>query len=86
MNAVIGEAEKLYRVTVTIDGVPLKESEAGIDVLFGERGDSYVEVDASRMFNIVKLLKVESRILRLSSTHAGFSLYSFTFGSDTHDK
>ena len=86
VNAVIGEAEKLYRVTVTIDGVPLKESEAGIDVLFDERGDSYVEVDASRMFNIVKLLKVESRILRLSSTHAGFSLYSFTFGSDTHDK
>ena len=44
-----------------------------------------MEVDESRMFNIVKLRRSESRILKLSSNSSDFSVYAFTFGSEPRD-
>ena len=82
VNVVLGKHNNPYRVLATLDGSPLLESEAGKDVYFDPDGKSFIEVDSSRMYNIVKLKKFDTRELILSSTSSEFSIYSFTFGSD----
>ena len=82
VNVVLGKHNNPYKVLATLDGSPLLESEAGKDVYFDPDGKSFIEVDSSRMYNIVKLKKFDARELILSSTSSEFSIYSFTFGSD----
>ena len=82
VNVVLGKHNNPYKVLATLDGSPLLESEAGKDVYFDPDGKSFIEVDSSRMYNIVKLKKFDTRELILSSTSSEFSIYSFTFGSD----
>ena len=85
VNVVLGKHNNPYRVLATLDGSPLLESEAGKDVYFDPDGKSFIEVDSSRMYNIVKLKKFDTRELILSSTSSEFSIYSFTFGSDVRE-
>ena len=82
---VLGKHKTDYKVLVTLDGFPVKKSEAGKDVYFDPSGKSFVQVDSSRMYNVVKLKKFDTRELILSSTSSGFSIYSFTFGSDVRE-
>ena len=85
VNVVLGKHKTPYKVLITLDGIPLQESEAGKDVYFDPNGKSFVQVDNSRMYNVVKLKKFDTRELMLSSTSSGFSIYSFTFGSDVRE-
>ncbi len=85
VNVVLGKTNNPYKVLATLDGSPLLESEAGKDVYFDPDGKSFIEVDNSRMYNIVKLKQFDTRELILSSTSSGFSIYSFTFGSDVRE-
>ena len=85
VNVVLEKGNGTYRVRVNISDVPLTRYEAGVDIQFDEKGQSYVEVSESRMFNIVKLRGSESRILKISSNSSDFSVYAFTFGSDPRD-
>ena len=85
VNVVLGKHKNPYTVLITLDGIPLQESEAGKDVYFNPNGKSFVQVDNSRMYNVVKLKKFDTRELMLSSTSSGFSIYSFTFGSDVRE-
>ena len=85
VNVVLEKGNGTYRVRVNISDVPLTRYEAGSDIQFDEKGQSYVEVGESRMFNIVKLRGSESQILKLSSNSSDFSVYAFTFGSDPRD-
>ena len=85
MNVVLGKHNNPYKVLATLDGSPLLESEAGKDIYFDPDGKSFIEVDSSRMYNIVKLKKFDTRKLILSSTSSEFSIYSFTFGSDVRE-
>ncbi len=70
-----------YDVRVTLDGVPIDEEAAGIDVLYDEEGNSYVRVDTSRMYNVIDSNIFSGRELRLSSNSDDFELYAFTFGA-----
>ena len=85
VNVVLGKHKTPYKVLITLDGIPLQESEAGKDVYFDPNAKSFIQVDSSRMYNVVKLKKFETRELILSSTSSGFSIYSFTFGSDVRE-
>ncbi|MCH2313889.1 MAG: redoxin domain-containing protein [SAR202 cluster bacterium] len=85
VNVVLGKHNNPYKVLATLDGSPLLESEAGKDIYFDPDGKSFIEVDSSRMYNIVKLKKFDTRELILSSTSSEFSIYSFTFGSDVRE-
>ena len=85
VNVVLGRHKTPYKVLITLDGIPLQESEAGKDVYFDPNGKSFVQVDNSRMYNVVKLKKFDTRELMLSSRSSGFSIYSFTFGSDVRE-
>ena len=85
VNVVLEEGYEIYRVRIYINDMPLTRYEAGVDIQFDEKGHSFVEVDQSRMFNIVKLRRSESRILKLSSNSSDFSVYAFTFGSEPRD-
>ena len=69
------------RVLVTMDGAPVPREAAGADLLFDSGGDSYVLVDASRMYRLVETPEYGGRELRLSTTAAGLEVYTFTFGS-----
>ena len=81
-NAVMapGPAGSL-RVRVTMDGAPVPRDAAGADLLFDSVGDSYVVVDAARMYRLVETPEYGGRELRLSTTAAGLEVYTFTFGS-----
>ena len=69
------------RVRVTMDGAPVPREAAGDDLLFDSGGNSYVVVDASRMYRLVETPEYGGRELRLSTTAAGLEVYTFTFGS-----
>ena len=82
VNTVMGEYKEPYKVIITLEDNPLIKSEAGTDVRFDQSGNSFILVDESRMYNIIKLTTFDTRDLKLSSKSKGFSVYSFTFGSD----
>lgn len=82
VNVVLGEHKEPYKVMITLEDKALGRSEAGTDVHFDQSGNSFILVNESKMYNIIKLKTFDTRDLKLSSHSTGFSVYSFTFGSD----
>ena len=68
------------KVLVTLDGSPLNESNKGVDVIIGEDGQSYINVDEPRMYAVVEAGEYGSHDLRLSSNDVGLSIFAYTFG------
>ena len=62
------------RMKVLLDGHPIPASLAGSDV-----HDGWVDIDSQRLYDLVDLSKVESRLLTLIP-ESGVQGYSFTFG------
>jgi hypothetical protein len=84
VNAVLRpEAGQPVRVFVTQDGHPVAKSDKGADLLFTEDGRSYVLVDVSRMYSLVKNAKFGTHTLGLLPEGPGLGLYAYTFGSCT---
>ena len=81
VNAVFGSSDEVYDVLVTLNGIPLKPSQKGDDIVFDEKGVSFIRVDRSDMFNLVRLKDFQTGELKLSSKSSGFEIFSFTFGS-----
>jgi thiol-disulfide isomerase/thioredoxin len=78
VNAVINRTnDKDYKVYVTLDGKPVPSKSKGDDVRYDERG-SYVNVDAPRMYNVVRG-EYGVHELKLASDSPEFDLYSYTF-------
>lgn len=69
------------QVRVTMDGSPVPRDAAGDDLLFDAEENSYVVVDAARMYRLVEMPEYGGRELRLWMTAAGLEVYTFTFGS-----
>lgn len=73
---VISPKNKGDQVRLWLDGKPVEESAAGMDV----RG-SIITLDEDRLYNLIDLKgKVESHLLRLEFLNDGNSVYAFTFG------
>ena len=82
VNAVLtSDSGESYRVRVTVNGEFLTDDNRGADVIIGEDGVSYMQVDAPRLYKIVEHPTWErEQVLRMASMSDDFGLYSFTFG------
>ena len=82
VNAVMEPRTGLpYEVRVLVDGAPLPSSQAGVDVMWDDEGNSFVLVDEPKLYSIVKSSVFSDHELRLSSNSKDFALFAFTFGS-----
>jgi thiol-disulfide isomerase/thioredoxin len=85
-NAVMSPpAEGPAMVRVTLDGMPLTDTNAGQDIQWDDAGNSYVRVDSSRMYYVVDIPGFGGHELVLSSNEKGFELFAFTFGAYIRD-
>ncbi|MDA1188135.1 MAG: redoxin domain-containing protein [Chloroflexi bacterium] len=81
VNAVMAPPEgETATVVVTIEGQPLTQPQAGVDVMWDDAGRSYIAVNSSRMYNVVEVSKFAGYDLKLSPYEEGFELFAFTFG------
>jgi thiol-disulfide isomerase/thioredoxin len=69
------------RVNLLQDGKPLDQNNAGVDVHFDAQG-SYLEVNAPRMYYLVKNQVFGAHLLDLQPQGSDFVLHSFTYGND----
>ena len=82
VNAVLGhDGGAPYRVRITLDGIPLSPDAADTDVRFDDMGNSYLHVDESRMYRLIRTNEYEQHELQLSSNSDRFELFTFTFGA-----
>ena len=81
VNAVVNpKGKEPFQVRVTLDGRPLTQEEAGLDIQI-EDGQSFFTVDQGRLYNLVSLPRFSDHELRLIPGSADFALFAFTFGS-----
>lgn len=83
MNVAAGKPERLY---ILQDGKPLTADDKGADVKLDDKGNSYIDVDSSRMYYLVSNAKFSSHELDLIPTAPGIMIDSFTFGNDCQRK
>jgi thiol-disulfide isomerase/thioredoxin len=69
------------QVGITQDGAPVPHDSAGSDVRYDARGNSYVDVDAPRAYELVDNAKFGQHELRLTPQRYGVGIYSFAFES-----
>jgi thiol-disulfide isomerase/thioredoxin len=67
------------RVDVTLDNKDIPRSDAGADVRYDQAGRSYIRVDRSDLFSIIKHPGFQKHILKVSPRAAGFRLFTFDF-------
>ena len=77
------EGDTPFRVVVTLAGEPIPEDFSGTDVQHDDDGTSFLLVDEPRMYRVVELPLFSSSELRLASNSDQFSVFAFTFGSNT---
>ncbi len=81
VNSVIRpQGKEPFLVRVSLDGAPVPEALRGDDVRRHDDGETYLRVDAPRLYNVIRDSAVASHDLRLHSQSPDFHLYTFTFG------
>jgi thiol-disulfide isomerase/thioredoxin len=83
MNVAQGKPERLY---ILQDGKPLTAENKGADVKIDDKGQSYIDVDSSRMYYLVSNAQFSSHVVDLIPTAPGIMIDSFTFGNDCQRK
>ena len=68
-----------FLVIVTLDGKPVPQEHRGKDVSEDERGNTVVNVDGPRMYNVLQSPMQRRGEIRLSANSPDFSLFTFTF-------
>lgn len=81
VNIVLAMDDKPYNLRVWLDDRPIDAKEAGRDVDFDQSGNSFVNVNRSDMYNLIKLPKYSSHKLKISSNSDELAIFAFTFGS-----
>jgi thiol-disulfide isomerase/thioredoxin len=69
------------RAEVTQDGRPVAKSDAGADLRYDGRGNSYVEVDAPRSYDLITNASFGAHTLQISPKGDGLGIYDFAFES-----
>lgn len=75
----VASAPIAARLKVRRDGQPLAKDQAGADIFF-ENGQSYVTVQADRLYKLIKETDASEHILELQAETPGLKAYTFTFG------
>jgi len=73
--------EDPYIVRVTVDEMPIDLSYAASDILYDGERNSYINVDQSRMYRLVKSSEFGGHELSLSSNSDNFTVFAYTFGA-----
>jgi len=80
VNLVINpEKEEGFKVFIMQDNKYLDREDAGDDVEFDSKGESYIVARDPKMYNLIRNKDVGSHLLQLSTNSNGFSAYAFTF-------
>ena len=69
------------RVNVTQDGKPVPKADAGKDLRYSRNGTSYINVDASRSYDVLLNAKFGHHVLRLYPQGYGLAIYDVAFES-----
>ena len=69
------------RVNVTQDGKPVPKDDAGKDLRYDPRGNSYADVDAPRAYDLIANAHFGDHTLRLAPSSDGLGVYDFAFES-----
>ncbi len=70
------------RVLVTQDGAPVPRGDAGSDIRYDSSGNSYVDVDAARAYEVIMNAQyAPQHDLRLTTGSAGLGIYDVAFES-----
>ncbi len=86
VNAVLDHKPgESYDFRVELDGGPVPQSSAGADIQYDDEGNSFVTVDSSRMYRLVRQIDVTSHDLLLRPADDRFAVYAFTFGAYPED-
>jgi hypothetical protein len=64
---------------VTLDGKDIPSADAGLDIKYDAAGRSYVQVDRSDLYTLVKHANFQEHTVVVSPTGAGFRLFTFDF-------
>ena len=80
VNAVVRpEGGDPFRVIVTLDGKPIPAEHRGKDIIEDGEGNTVLNVDGPRMYNVLHSPMQRRGELRLSANSPDFSLFTFTF-------
>jgi hypothetical protein len=80
VNVVLDPPGEASDVRVEIDARPLTVDEAGADIRFDAKGNSFFRADQARLYAIVELPAPGEHELKLRSNSEGFGVFAFTFG------
>jgi thiol-disulfide isomerase/thioredoxin len=69
------------RVGVTQDGKPVPRDDAGTDIKYDASGNSYIDVDAGRAYEVIMNAQWGTHDLRLSPSSGGLGVYDVAFES-----
>jgi thiol-disulfide isomerase/thioredoxin len=64
---------------VTLDGKDVSQSDAGSDLKYDTAGHSYVQVDRSDLFNLLKHSSFQEHTVKVSPVGSGFRVFTFDF-------
>ena len=82
VNAVLDhEPGESYDFRVEMDGGPVPQASAGVDIQYDDEGNSFVTVDSARMYRLIRQADVTSHELLIRPADDRFSVYAFTFGA-----
>ena len=71
----------LATAVVTLDGSPVPEPLRGDEISVRADGETYIEVDESRLYNLVRDDAVNTHELNVAVASPDFVLYTFTFSA-----
>ena len=82
LNAVLSsESGQTYTVRVTLNGKFLTKENKGQDITIASNGESFLTVNAPRMYNVVDAPAYAiDNSLSMSSNSDDFGIFAFTFG------
>lgn len=75
------EQGKPVRAVLTQDGAPIPKTDAGTDVRYDDKGNSYVTVDVPRAYVLVENAKFGQHELRIIPDGYGLGIYDVAFES-----
>ena len=67
------------RAYVTFDGKQVPKTDAGPDIKYDDTGRSYVQVDRSDLFSLLKHPSFQEHTVKVSPVGTGFRLFTFDF-------